>query len=110
MSIFKELEKNCKVIFDGDAFAYFKADDVAKFLKERQADFAKSESGKFINVEFRIPVECVSLSGNVDYDPYDSSYGVRDVDLVCDTSDWEVLDFCEETADELVIAQYKRGD
>jgi len=109
--MFKELEKNCKVIFDGDAFAYFKADDIQKFLKERQADFAKSESGKYINVEFRIPVECVNVSANVDYDPYDSSYGVRDLELECDDySDWEVLDYCEETADELVIAQYKRGD
>ena len=38
MSLFKELEKNCKVIYDKDNYAYFKADDVETCLKSLSSE------------------------------------------------------------------------
>ena len=38
MSLFEELEQNCKVIYDGDDYGYLKADDIKEFLENSEAD------------------------------------------------------------------------
>ena len=75
MSLYREIVENAAVIYDDDSYAHLKAEDVERFLANQvsktywlkkeisdlKADKSHSKSGQYIDVTFKVPVECIEV-------------------------------------------------